>query len=233
MARTTWLYAELFLYVRIVTVHASLSTPDSEQNAAVEITADGQSIILFHQNERVSIELPTPVSLQGLSTSLKLFSKEGNQFTLRLNVEDGLTKKTSALTNDRGSLMSVRSENPAPWTSRTMRNDRCKISCARCDSDIQSMGKVRVWLDMPNENWADLMEFWHCHKPAEHRELSQVPENVRDQTHEGEEYFAGNGLHASQGKGFIGTSYFLLHEDDCSGAKVRVLSFYVGYCFTL
>lgn len=233
MARTSWLYAELFLYVHIVNVHASISTAESAEAAVVEIAADGQSITLFHRNGRVSIDLPTRVLQRGSSTSFRLSLKEGNQFTLRLNVEDGSTKGASDLTNGSASLISARSENPVPWTSRSMRNNGCKISCARCDSDIQSIGKVGVWLDMPNENWADLMEFWHCHKPAEHYKVDQGAENIRNQTHEGKECFAGNGLCASQGKGYIGTSYFLLHMDDCSGVKVRELRVFVGYRFTL
>ena len=229
MARTSWLYAELFVYVRIVTVHASLSAPESVQDAVVNIAADGRSISLLHQDERISIDLPTRVRPQNSSTSLKLSLKKGNQFTLRLNVEDELTKGASDSTNDSDSLMSVRSENPAPWTSRSMTNYGCQISCAQCGSNIQSTGKVRVWLDLPNENWADLMEFWHCHKPAENQEAGWVSKNIRKQSNDGKGYFAANGLRASRGKGFIGTSYFLLHEDDCNGAKVREPTFYIGY----
>ena len=232
MVRANRLYAELFLHIRVVTIYASFSSPDFAQDATIAIAANGRSITFTHKSEKASISLPTRVRPQSSFALLNLASKRGNSITIRLNLDDELTKEIFDSYNDTDFLMSIRSRNPVPWTSLFMNSNNLRIMCAQCGSNIQPAGKVKRWLDLPNENWADLMEFWHCHKPPEHQQSNEKPErqlSVGDKSLEAKGYFAANRLHVSQGKGFIGTLYFLLHKDDCDGVKVCELRFHVGF----
>lgn len=79
-----------------------------------------------------------------------------------------------------------------------------------------------TWRDLPSENWAEMMEFWHCHKP-------DVPvgekggEEGGDNTLKG--YGANTRMMAQKGVGKVDLTYFLLDSEDCSGLEVRVLLF--------
>ncbi|KAG5963042.1 hypothetical protein E4U57_006545 [Claviceps arundinis] len=80
------------------------------------------------------------------------------------------------------------------------------VTCERCHSTIISDGKLRVWKDLPSENWAEMMEFWHYHKPhdrdrQEHQALSD------------KEYGANNNVVSAQsGVDFLDIMTFIFDE---------------------
>lgn len=81
-----------------------------------------------------------------------------------------------------------------------------------------------MWKDLPSGNWAEMMDFWHCHKP-------DPPEEERNK--EGEDpnavvkgYGAGNQLVAVEGTVLVDVTSFLVKGVDCLGveeSKVRIL----------
>ena len=224
MIRVCRLYAELFLHIRVITIHASLSSPDSGKKPTIAIVEDGRSISLVHVDEKLSIPLPTRVHPKNPTTTLAQVSKCGNEYTIRLKLEDELTKEESNSCFNTESIIDVGFGNLAPWTSHCMKNSDSKIMCAQCGSIIQPAGKVKNWLDLPNDDWAELMEFWHCNKPSKNPQLKGRYEkqfSTDNRKFKRTEHFTGNKICVSQGKGFIGTLYFLLHKDDCTGVKVR------------
>ncbi|KAG6116566.1 hypothetical protein E4U13_001775 [Claviceps humidiphila] len=83
------------------------------------------------------------------------------------------------------------------------------VTCERCHSTIISDSKLRVWKDLPSENWAEMMEFWHCHKP--HDRDQQENKDLADKG-----YGANNNVISAQsGVGFVDIISFMFDERDC------------------
>jgi len=96
------------------------------------------------------------------------------------------------------------------------------VLCAGCGSSVVKMLSLKVWRDLPNENWAEMMDFWHCHKPHEHEHGNgngNGNENVEEATAK-KGYSATNKLKAIPGVGFAGLSYLILSAEDCTNIKV-------------
>jgi hypothetical protein len=206
------LYAELLLHIRTVTLFASLRTNHSRQTDA-KLSADGSSITVSHEGQSATIrlpinvkgpsdavlELPSQPPSKELTLRLQLEEREGSDFLVALQSED-------------------RQENIVPWDGASLSNTNdVEITCKSCEGILVPKGKIQQWKDLPNANWAEMMDFWHCHKPDEH--------HLHDHTYEqavGQKgYAAGNRLQAIAGVGFVDLTSFLLSESDCEGAQVR------------
>lgn len=87
---------------------------------------------------------------------------------------------------------------------------------------ILSPGRVITWRDLPSENWAEMMEFWHCHKPDV--PVGEKGEEGGDNTMKG--YGANTRMVAQKGFGKVDLTYFLLDSEDCSGLEVRSFDFF-------
>ena len=205
------LYAELLLHIRTVTLFASLRTNFSRETHA-KLSADGSCISVTHEDASATIRLPVNVKGGG-DADLSLPSLPPNkEITLRLQLEE---KEGSDLL---GTLNSEeRQQNVVPWDGASLAHlHDLDVICKSCGEVIVSHGTIKEWRDLPNENWAEMMDFWHCHKPDEH--------HLHDHTHEeaiGQKgYAASNRLEATEGIGFVDLSSFLLKEQDCTGAKV-------------
>ena len=74
------------------------------------------------------------------------------------------------------------------------------------------MNRITKWKDLPSGNWADMMDFWHCHKPHDDKETAGG---------EGERYATfGKGFVVERGVGLVDRGYFLFPQEDCDAAKV-------------
>ncbi|KAF2682438.1 hypothetical protein K458DRAFT_307079 [Lentithecium fluviatile CBS 122367] len=205
------LYAEFLLHIRTVTLFASLRTVHTCETKA-KLNTDGSSVTVTHEGESATIHLP--ISVQGggdaaLSLPAQPPSKE---LTLRLQIEE---KEGSGLL---GTVLSEeRKANIVPWDGATLNNmSDAGVHCKSCERILVASGQIKEWIDLPNENWAEMMDFWHCHKPDEH--------HLHDHTHEGvvgrKGYAAGNRLEATQEVGFVDLASFLLKEQDCEGVRL-------------
>lgn len=234
------LYAELLLHIRTVTFFASLRTDHTEQTRA-ELSADGESIALTHEGERASIRLPTRV-VGGGSAALTLPASPAKELSLRLQLKErspgGLLKGGAG-----------GGENVVPWDAGKLaecarvvcrgcgtevvkvgksgddgaeeveaKADEARHSEEAAPSEERSRG-VKKWMDLPNENWAEMMDFWHCHKPHEHH----LPGHTHGRDSVGKEkgYAASNRIMAKKGIGYVDLAYLLLAEEDCLGVQVR------------
>ena len=99
-------------------------------------------------------------------------------------------------------------EDVIPWSAPQL-GSSSTFDCKKCNTRI--IPPIPTWRDLPSENWAEMMEFWHCHKPA-HASQHGV---------EGKAYGAGSKITALQGCGFVDTLYFLLCAEDVSNVTVR------------
>ncbi|KAK7521825.1 ubiquitin-conjugating enzyme E2-binding protein [Phyllosticta citriasiana] len=197
------LYAELLLHIRTVTLFASLRTAHTSETKAV-LSADGETLTLTHEGHSASIRLPTQIAGGG-SAALMLPQAPSKELTLRLQLKE---KSPGLLRLRQGA------ENVVPWDAQQLEKAE-SVKCAKCGAQLASTRVgVKSWLDLPNENWAEMMDFWHCHKPDEH--------NHGDHGHEGHEkgYAASNRLMAKKGVGFVDLAYLLLAEEDCIGVKL-------------
>lgn len=202
------LYAELLLNIRTVTFFATLKSEHNHETKA-ELSADGESITVTHEGEFASIRLPTKISGGG-SAALTLPASPAKELTLRLQLEE---KAPGLLRYSDFQDLSA-TENPVPWAALSL-GEGTEIQCKQCDHVLVSKGAVHEWKDLPSENWADMMDFWHCHKPDEHHNHEH-----QDDVPSRKGYAADNKLTAVSGTGFVDTMYFLIAPEDLTGAQV-------------
>jgi hypothetical protein len=204
------LYVELLTNIRTVSFVASLRS-ESNRETKAELSADGQTITINHDGDLASMRLPTQMTGGG-SASLTLPARPSKDLTLRLSLEE----------TEPGFLKFVdgSAENVVPWPASTMSDG---IECQQCGAPLLQQGRVKQWRDLPNENWAEMMDFWHCHKPHEHG-------HEHDDATKSKGYSASSKLQAIVGVGFVGLSYFILSKEDCCNIKVGAKLF--TYCLS-
>ncbi|KAJ4359312.1 hypothetical protein N0V95_002236 [Ascochyta clinopodiicola] len=203
------LYAELLLHIRTITLFASLRSHHTRETKA-RLDADGNLITVSHEGYKATIRLPIQVEGKG-DAALELPAQPpSKELTLRLQMEEQEDSDMLGLMAD------ARKANIVPWDGVTLsKQEGVELRCNNCEGVVLKSQSVQEWKDLPNENWAEMMDFWHCHKPDEH--------HLHDHKHEiGEQkgYAAGNRLKAVDGVGFVDLTSFLLREQDCEGAKV-------------
>jgi hypothetical protein len=192
------LYSELLTNIRTVTLVASLKTESNHETKA-ELSADGQNITVSHEGHTASIRLPTQMNGGG-TAALTLPARPSKDLTLRLQLEE---KAPGLLKFENGT------ENLVPWPASAM-NDG--VQCRKCGTNLLRGNAITEWKDLPNENWAEMMDFWHCHKPHEH--------NHNHDASNSKGYSSSNKFKAVPGNGLVGLSYIILATDDCANIKV-------------
>jgi hypothetical protein len=194
------IYAELLSNIRQVSVAATLPT-FSDPSTRAEIVEDGRVIRIQHQGQTEILILPAQVSS---NLTLPSPSNPAPSLTWRLPVSPAEAK----------SLRPSARDEALPWTAVDLKTGS-RVSCRRCDTMLVSSGKIQAWKDLPSENWAEMMEFWHCHKPhGEH-----------NHGHDGDTlaakgYGASNLIAAQPSIGLVDIASFMLAEQDCSNIVV-------------
>lgn len=193
----TSLYAEYLPNIRTLTITTVLNTP-RDHTTALWLTADRTKIVLQHADETHRISLPAKVSGQG-SQNLQLPNTGELQCVNRIPAE----------------AIFCNEEVVVPWSASAL-DAGTELRCKQCETLIMP-GKVQVWKDLPSEAWAEMMDLWHCHKPAE-------PEHTHDDAPAKKGYAAGNRLVAQIGTGFVDVMSFLLAPEDCNNVEVSLHS---------
>ena len=130
--------------------------------------------------------------------------------TLRLQVDGETARNVTEGSGGGGG-------NLVPWGARDLEEARVRVGCRYCGVKIVSGGKmgdkigVKEWRDLPSESWAEMMEFWHCHKPdsGDHGDDLRKNGDVQEKG-----YAASNAIRAVEGVGLVDMSSFLLHDKD-------------------
>ncbi|KAF9892833.1 hypothetical protein FE257_000422 [Aspergillus nanangensis] len=125
-----------------------------------------------------------------------------------------------------------------PWTASEM-GPTTRLRCRQCENPVlreevrrsESDGQGQlpssegwVWKDLPSGNWAEMMDFWHCHKPdpeeedQDHRDDKGVLSEEQSATVKG--YGATNQVVAMEGNVLVDVATFLVVEGDCMGVKM-------------
>ena len=193
------IYAELLLNIRQVTTLVSLPSLCNE-TTKLEISADRTSISITHEKEYAEAKLPCRVADNG-SLKVPLIPAKELSFRLSLDEDFNTPTKTQIARGDQW-----------PWPASSMTSDT-QIACRSC-STLLSNASSRTWHALPSENWAEMMDFWHCHKP----DFEGARPNESQRLAKG--YSAFNRLGPTAGIVLVDITSFLLLRDDCVNVKV-------------
>ncbi|KOS16896.1 Uncharacterized protein ESCO_004744 [Escovopsis weberi] len=180
----TSIYAELLTNIRQVSVRASLPSP-SDASTRAAVVDEGRRLQVHHRGEAAILDLPVRVLVR--SSTLPLSDAPLTDLVWRL----------PALAAEVEARRFSAEDQALPWGSRDVRPGS-RVCCRACGGCLVPRDGVRAWKDLPSENWAEMMEFWHCHKPLNHRDDTSA-------TGEGDE----------EGVGFVDLTSFMVSESDC------------------
>lgn len=202
-------YAELLLHLRQVTVYVSLGSKINEQTS-LDLSSDLQNLYVHHGGETACLHLPAKVAA---NAAFKLPSGPVNELSYRLPIlGHGLPVD----------LTDATAINSVPWSAESL-TPVTRINCRNCNQTLVERSAVAVWKNLPSENWAEMMDFWHCHKP-DHEEHGSTHDSNGSINGTQKGYTADTKLLAKPGVGFVDLSQLLLAKQDCGGIEVRFLA---------
>lgn len=194
-----YIYAELLSNIRQVSVAVVLPSPSSTTTTA-QIVDNGSQLSVEHNGQSETIILPWAVLPHAVLPIPKVASTEIS-WRLPLSPAAPIAPPFSP-------------ENQViPWAASDLQDD-APVSCRTCESIIIPSGTIATWKDLPSENWAEMMEFWHCHKPHDHQHTSS------DDDPANKAYGANSAIAAQSNVGFVDISSFMFDEIDCSNLLV-------------
>ena len=192
------IYAELLLNIRQITVFATLPTTSSAQTL-VHLSSDQKSVSIVHNGERSTLQLPCQANS---NATLKLPRFHSTELSFRLQAtEKGLKAEAESSLNNYACIWPASALSPS-----------AHIACKSC-KNIFVAGGITAWKDLPSDTWAEMMDFWHCHKPHE-------PKNIAKTDGSGKGYAASNWLVVKPGTGFVDEICLRVADSDCKGIEV-------------
>lgn len=192
-----YLYVELLLNIRSVSVLGTIYSPTGERLSAT-LSTNINKVHVECGHKSASVLLPTKF-FNAQTTTTSFDGDKPKTFRSRLPIEE----LDAVLTSD-----SVDTDQQIPWSALNLAND-CSFACQNCNQDVIPKWSIHWWKDLPSANWAEMMDFWHCHKPP------GPSGNSDDPSVENKGYAAGNTIKAERNVGLVDISSFLLHHDDC------------------
>lgn len=249
------IHAELLPNIRQLTLHVSLprcNTLSTESLPSTIALSESRRAITVYSSYRENNEdielcetLKLPVRVSESSRLGLSFSKhrgdakdrsettraEMRDFSFRLQVDD---QGSASMTTNNG----LQEDDFIPWTAQDM-TSCVSLHCRFCSRAIlngtrrEKQGGANdntpqaawTWKDMPSGNWAEMMDFWHCHKPDSHQHDQEREQKmtIEDQNSSVKGYGAANQVVATAGTVLIDVASFLVAEKDCQQlTKVRI-----------
>ncbi|KXT13227.1 hypothetical protein AC579_1727 [Pseudocercospora musae] len=205
---TIHLYAEHLVNIRALSVQAALSTVSNKQTRAT-LSADGDKLTLEHDGETASIRLPIQVPGGHNDATLTIPAAPTRDLSFRVSLQEK-PESNGLLANG-----TIDCENVVPWAADALTADT-EIRCVLCTSVLVQRHSVSIWKNLPSENWAEMMDFWHCHRP-------HVPHN-HDHKAPAKGYGADSTLAIQSGVGLVDPVDFVFAPEDCSSLKVGALT---------
>lgn len=231
---TIFLHSELLPNIRQLTLHVSLPNSASEidiRNSTITLSESCRAVTVFTHYQDVelveTLKLPvkvTDASRRNLSFAGHRVDTGGAteskaqtaEYSFRLQVdqnEAGLTVANQALQEDYY----------VPWTANDMSTCgslHCRF-CGQMIVDTSSEGAAGSWQwkDLPSSNWAEMMDFWHCHKPDVHPDDRQGQKDIEAQNASVKGYGASNRVVATPRTGLVDVASFLVTQSGCHNIK--------------
>ncbi|KLU89264.1 hypothetical protein MAPG_08238 [Magnaporthiopsis poae ATCC 64411] len=232
------IYAELLSNIRQVSVVASL--PSARNASTKAILLDGGSRIhVSHEGDSRVLNLPAAVHIgsgagsgpvvlppaKPTTASAGAAARDGSrerQCTWRLPLAPSAQAPQAAA----AAAASPAARGVAvPWEAVRIAPAVTSVRCRSCRAVVVPGRHITCWKDLPSADWAEMMEFWHCHKPDDHADGSGGGEHghdhdrdggkADDQTLTGRGYGANSRIQAQKGVGFVDLATFLFAEEDC------------------
>lgn len=215
------LYAELLSNIRQISLAISLGSA-SDASTQVVVAADGENVELKHHGQSHTLRLPSKVALGGAILPIQRPGASALSWRLPLG---------QATDTDASSAES------STWTATDLKAGS-QVACRQCQAVVVNQDVVKVWKDLPSENWAEMMEFWHCHKPGDHdhdhddhhhhdksnavsaSQTSGQGAKADDMSLAARGYGASSVISAQQSVGFVDLTTLLFVEQDCSNITV-------------
>lgn len=191
----TYLYAEFLINIRQVTIFAILPSSCNE-HTRIWLDAGHNTLHWTHNEEESSITLPCPVTM---NAPLNFPPTPVTELSFRLGAATQLLPRAE-----------VHSISSIPWPASKLTLET-RVACQSCGNRL--ITNATEWKDLPSGGWADMMDFWHCHKPT-------IENSNHDTIGSTKGYAAANVLGPISGIGLVDTSHFLLAETDCIGIRV-------------
>ena len=166
-------------------------------STSVALSDDCNVLAVKHKEESESLVLPAPVKYGSIP---KIAPSNNRELAFRLPVRhapDVGLPPSAANTTEK-----------AAW-SASMMTSKTQVGCLSCQALLINHS-VTTFKDLPSENWAEMMDFWHCHKP----ETEDEPTHQTDGHRKG--YGAANSIAPSPGIALVDTLYILLKQEDCN-----------------
>ncbi|RJE19501.1 hypothetical protein PHISCL_08163 [Aspergillus sclerotialis] len=249
------LHAEYLPNIRQVTLYISLSESSdsrlSELQPEIHLSESRRAITVAYpapfEDVSETIKLPSRVSeaaRAALEKQMRVkrgdegtgLDEHGREFSFRMQID-----ASEVLAGEEVVDAFV------PWTAGDM-SHTTKVRCRECEGVILNSPAGSpsdgnggddgtgagtpgwIWKDLPSENWAEMMDFWHCHKPDPHEgdldgrdhahsqdaNRAKTPEDPNAQV---KGYGAANRVVATSGTVLVDVSSFLVSEVDCLGLK--------------
>ena len=193
-------YTELLTNIHQITAFINLSTP-CDRDTIFKFSSNRKAIIIKHQGTSNIIQLPCRVAD---NATISRPAVGINELSLRFQIARDLEfSYTEHLPGDE-----------ILWPASSLTPDS-KIACRSCKNVFVDRS-IYTWKDLPSENWAEMMDFWHCHKP-DTEESQEAQAHAHDET---KGYSASNGLAPSHGFGLVAISYIDLLWSNCVGVQV-------------
>lgn len=197
-----YLYAEVLANIRQANLYASLET-DKNEHTTIDIASDKKTITVSHDGETASIYLPTEI---GGTAEVNIPVDRAKDLSVRLELADIMN------------MPSVKDTvgNEGPWSANDL-SPNTQLQCRICTAELLTNETPLGFRDLPSEHWAEMMDFWHCHRPHD-GEPSQETDAAEAAGSKG--YGSASKLKAAPGVAFIDTVSFLFSEQDCRNIQV-------------
>lgn len=245
------LHAELLPNIRQVTLYVSLPESSKLNDALPEILlSESRRAITVSYSEPYehvaeTIKLPARVS-DAARRGLKI-DRQNQQGSENNQVDDGGRRelsfrmpldKTLEESGSESCLNGEMMDDYVPWTASDMAPS-AKVRCKECcnifldkptpHGDTETDLPGWTWKDLPSGNWAEMMDFWHCHKPDPPKRAGR--HDAEDANTQVKGYAAANRVVAIPGTVLVDVATFLVAGSDCLGLeKVRL---YSSFLFSL
>ncbi|KAF2459792.1 HECT-like ubiquitin-conjugating enzyme-binding-domain-containing protein [Lineolata rhizophorae] len=226
--RSIAIYAEHLLHTRTISVHAAFAPLAAAPPAlGAALAPDRLALLVRRGDQRAALALAAPVAAPApapagpLDLPLPRGAARAGAFALRLRV--GAAAAGVAAEDAR--------ENVVPWSGAALaaaagggeegagRDVAACVRCGGCRGGVLRAEKARAWRDLPREDWAEMMEFWHCHKPGGGGE---------GEGGEAKGYAAGGRVRALEGVVGVAKAYFLVEEEACVNVELPIVLFVQG-----
>lgn len=215
------LYAELLPNIRQISVGCSLPSPSTAQTR-IDTSPDGAHLRITHNGVQSSLHLPGPVQA-GLNPTVR---EEQTTLSFRLPV----LAPTAVAGGGRAITRPAAEPQAVPWSAIDI-SAGTAVTCRQCEALVVNEGVLASWKDLPSENWAEMMEFWHCHKPHDDGHGHDHDHDKQDAHHQGtghdeqhlaatRGYGASSRISAQPGLGFIDLTSFLISVNDIAPDSV-------------